>query len=84
MIYFLSNIYKWSLTLLTVESSSVVFSIYFMRSAVCYALIQDGGKSHESAYYSIFGTYRLVLPRSTGVFLHPVARESGEKNKHMV
>ena len=33
MIYFLSNIYKWTLTLLTVENSSAVFTIYFMRSA---------------------------------------------------
>ena len=33
MIYFLSDIYKWTLTLLTVESSSVVFAIYFMQSA---------------------------------------------------
>ena len=33
MIYFLSNIYKWTLTLLTVESSSAVFAIYFMGSA---------------------------------------------------
>ena len=33
LVYFLSNIYKWTLTLLTVESSWVVFAIYFMRSA---------------------------------------------------
>ena len=33
MIYFLSNIYKWTLTLLTVESSWAVFAIYFMWSA---------------------------------------------------
>ena len=29
----LPNIYKWTLTLLTVESSWAVFAIYFMRSA---------------------------------------------------
>ena len=33
MIYFLSNVYKWTLTLLTVESSSAVFAIYFVWSA---------------------------------------------------
>ena len=33
MIYFLFNIYKWTLTLLTVESSSVVFGGFFMQSA---------------------------------------------------
>ena len=33
MIYFLSNICRWTLRLLTVESSSAVFAIYFMRSA---------------------------------------------------
>ena len=33
IIYFLSDIYKWTLTLLTVESSSAVFAIYFMRLA---------------------------------------------------
>ena len=33
MIYFLSNIYKWMLTLLAVESSWAVFAIYVMRSA---------------------------------------------------
>ena len=33
MIYFLSNIYKWTLTLLIVESSLVVFAIYLMQSA---------------------------------------------------
>ena len=30
MIYFLSNIYKWALTLLTVENSSAVLAIYFI------------------------------------------------------
>ena len=30
---FLSSIYKWTLTLLRVESSSAVFAIYFIRSA---------------------------------------------------
>ena len=33
MIYFLSKVYKWTLTLLTVESSSAVFAIDFMQSA---------------------------------------------------
>ena len=32
MIYFLSNIYKWTLTLLTVKSSLAVFAIYFLWS----------------------------------------------------
>ena len=32
-IYILSNIYNLTLTLLTVESSSAVFAIYFLRSA---------------------------------------------------
>ena len=30
--YSLPNVYKWILTLLTVESSKAVFAIYFMRS----------------------------------------------------
>ena len=33
MIYFLSNIYMWTLILLMVESSSAVFAIYFTQSA---------------------------------------------------
>ena len=33
MIDVLSNIYKWTLTLLKVESSSAVFAIYFVLSA---------------------------------------------------
>ena len=33
MIYFLSKIYKWTLTLLTAESSSAVVAIYFIWSA---------------------------------------------------
>ena len=33
MIYFLSNVYKWTLTLLIVESSSAAFAIDFMQSA---------------------------------------------------
>ena len=49
MIYFLSKIWKWTLTLLTVESSSVVFATYFMWSLVCFVLIQDGGKNCEKA-----------------------------------
>ena len=32
MIYLLSNVYKWTLTLLVVETSSAVFAIYFMPS----------------------------------------------------
>ena len=48
--YSLPNVYKWILTLLTVESSSAVFAIYFMRSAdLLYPLIQDGSKNHKSA-----------------------------------
>ena len=46
MMYSLPNVYKWILTLLTVESSSAAFPIYFMRS---YTLIQDGSKNRESA-----------------------------------
>ena len=33
MIHFLSNVYKWTLTLLRIESSLAVFAIYFMQSA---------------------------------------------------
>ena len=51
MIHFLSNIHKWALTLLTVESSSVVFPIYFMQSASLFALCQDGGKKTKG--YSV-------------------------------
>ena len=53
MIYFVSNIYKWTLTLLTVETSLAMFAIHvcFMQSAGMYALIRDGRKNHESTYY---------------------------------
>ena len=51
MIYLLSNVYKWTLTLLTVESSLGAVAILFLfGQPVCYALIKDGGKNHESAY----------------------------------
>ena len=50
MRYFLSDIYKWTLTLLTVERSLAVFAIISCGQPVCYALIKDGGKNHESAY----------------------------------
>ena len=48
MICFFSNICKWTLTLLTVESSWVVLSIYFMQSVGLFFLIQDGGKNREN------------------------------------
>ena len=51
MIYFLSSVYKWTLTLLTVESSSAVFAIYLCGQPVCCALIKDGGQNHENAYF---------------------------------
>ena len=63
MIYFLSDIYKWTLTLLMVESSRAVFAIYLMRcchifDAVLpyisfYLLIKNGRKNHESTYDSV-------------------------------
>ena len=60
MIYFLSNIYKWTLTLISVESSSAVFAITFHPvSRFVYALIQDGSKSHESAYSQEVLGYQL-------------------------
>ena len=53
MIYFLSNIYKWTLILLTVESSWAVFAIYFMRSAGLLCPDEKWQKNHENAYDSV-------------------------------
>ena len=47
MTYILSNIYKWTLTLLTAESSS---ARYFMRLAGLLCPDFDSAKNHESAY----------------------------------
>ena len=48
MIHFLSNIYKWTPTLLMVESFLAVFTIYVIyiscSQLVCYAMIKDGDK----------------------------------------
>ena len=43
VIYFLSNIYKWTLTLLTVESFSAVVAYILCGQPVCYA--KDDGKN---------------------------------------
>ena len=56
MMYFLPNVYKWILTLLTVESSSAVFAIISCGQPICYTLIEDGSKNHKSASY-ILGKY---------------------------
>ena len=50
MIYLLSNIHEWTLTLLTIEVLRRYLPYILCGQPVCYALIQDGGKNGESAY----------------------------------
>ena len=63
------------MTLLTVESFSAVFAIYFMQSASLFALIKDGGKktikalmqaAHDDVLAGHFGlnkTYDVIPKR---------------------
>ena len=53
MIYFQFNIYKWTLTLPMVKSSSAVFAIYFMWSA---------GPDRKGGFLGYCGFFSLTSP----------------------
>ena len=64
MIYFLSNVYKWTLPLLTVQRSSVVFAIYLIRSADLFALMV-AKKNMEGLQHSLSQTPRRLFNSGT-------------------